>query len=297
MLLAKLGMKDKQHAEEVGQEAGVDPLPFSVGRLDPLYKMYSLAVGWPVGFGLMGAAFGGSVAASPLVPFEKMQQLWPQPLMGLAGRIASYGKLEIIRHPDLDQRRASIFCMNHTSMLDAHVACAAIPQAFCGMQHAHHFQIPIYGWLMKIANGIGVKKGESGQFEGVREQMLERASRHVSVLTFPEGRRTQNGRILPFKRGIFTMAREAEMPVCVLAVRGLWQALPRGDWVLRPSKVVAFVGPQIETKGLSDHELEELAVRMQRFTSDFVERGIVGDVHAIDPRKTKSSVAQTSSRV
>jgi 1-acyl-sn-glycerol-3-phosphate acyltransferase len=285
MKLAMIGMKDESHAAEVHEEAGQDPLPLLDGPLDPLFKLYSLTVGWPVGFGLMAAAVGGSAAVLPVMPFERMQHLWPQPLMGLAGRIASYGKLEIERHPSLDPARAAMFCMNHTSMLDAHVACASIPQAFCGMQHAHHFSIPVYGWLMKIANGIGVKKGEGGQFEGVREQMLDRAARGVSVLVFPEGRRTQNGRILPFKRGVFLMARDAEMPVCVLAVRGLWGTLRRNEWVLRPGDVRAYVGPQIETRGLSDAQLDELARRMQRFTSNYVEHGILGDPLAIDPRR------------
>jgi 1-acyl-sn-glycerol-3-phosphate acyltransferase len=281
MRLSTLGMKDT----EVHDEAGKDPLPLVDGPLDPLYRLYSLTVGWPVGFALMGAAVGGSAAVMPFIPFEKMQRVWPQPLMALAGRVASYGKLEIIQHPRLDPERAAMFCMNHTSMLDGHVACASIPQAFCGLQHAHHFKIPIYGWLMKLANGIGVKKGASGQFEGVREQMMDRARRKISVLVFPEGRRTQNGRILPFKRGVFVMARDAELPVCVLAARGLWPTLRRNEWVLRPAGVQAYVGPQIETRGLSDAQLDELARRMQRFTCDFVERGVIGDAEAIDPRR------------
>lgn len=285
MRLATLGMKDKAHKEEIHEEYGQDPLPIPDGPYDPLWKAWSLGVGWPVGFGLMAAAVAGTALTAPFVPFEKMQHRWPQPLMALAGRIAGYGKLEVIRHPKLDPEQAAMFCMNHTSMLDAHVACASIPQAFCGLQHAHHFNIPVYGWLMKMGNGIGVKKDESGQFEGVKEQIRDRAARSISVLVFPEGRRTQNGRILPFKRGVFTMARDAELPVCTLAVRGLWGTLRRNEWVLRPEQITAYVGPQIQTKGLTDAQLDELAKRMQRFTSDFVERGVIGDAEAIDPRK------------
>ena len=284
MRLATLGMKDRAHASEIHQEAHEEPLPLPDGPLDPLFKVYSAAVGWPVGFALMAAAVGGAAAVSPVLPFERMQTRWPQPLMGMAGRIATYGKLKVELHPKLDTSRPAVFCMNHTSMLDAHVACAAIPQPFCGLQHAHHFRIPVYGWLMKQANGIGVEKDQSGQFDGVRRQVLERASRNISVLTFPEGRRTQNGRVLQFKQGPFKMARDAGMPVCVLAVRGLWGALRRNEWVLRPERVHAFVGPQVETRGLSDDQLVELAGRMQRFASDFVERGVLGNAEDIDPR-------------
>jgi 1-acyl-sn-glycerol-3-phosphate acyltransferase len=269
----------KEHESAAGAEAGVDPLPLSAGTpLEPLYKAYSLAVAWPVSLGLMSASFATSIPLSLFVPFEKTMPWLPQPLMGLVPQLVTLFNCSLTYHPDFDPSRVSLFVMNHTSILDAHVALWAIPHAFCGIQHAHHFKVPVYGWLMKKGNGIGVTKGEQGQAQMVAEQVDDRARRGISILGFPEGRRTQNGRILPYRRGLFLMARNSGLPVVPIAVRGLWGILRRGEWVVRPNtKLEVYVGPQLETRGLDDDQVQTLAERCQAFTADFVERGVLGD--------------------
>lgn len=275
----------KEHESGTAPESGIDPLPLSLNEpLEPLYKVWSLFGAWPISVGLMTAAFTSSVPLSLFVPFEKIMPILPQPLMGLVPQLITLRRPSLRYHEDFDPNRISLFVMNHTSILDAHVALWAIPHAFCGIQHAHHFDVPVYGWLMKRGNGIGVTKGGQGQADLVAAQVQDRVRRNISILGFPEGRRTQNGRVLPYRRGLFTMARDSGIPVVPIAVRGLWQILRRGEWVVRPHKLEVYVGPQIETRGLSDPEVEQLADNCGRFTADFVERGVVGDAARLDPR-------------
>lgn len=269
----------------VREEAGVDPLPVEIDKLDPLYKAWSLLGAWPLAFGLMGSAAAVSVPLLFAMPFEKFQHHVPARIMGMVLRV-TLARRKITYHPGFDPKRVSLFMMNHTSVLDAHTALWAIPSAFCGVQHADHFKVPIYGWLMRKGNGIGVFKDTVGQAQAISEQVRDRASRGISILGFPEGRRTQNGRILPFRRGLFLMARDAGIPVVPLAVRGLWQILRRGEWVVRPRELEVFVGPQVETQGLTDDQVGKLADNFQRFTADFVERGLLGDTDRLDPRRS-----------
>jgi 1-acyl-sn-glycerol-3-phosphate acyltransferase len=273
-----------EHQSPVGSEAGVDPLPLEVGPLDPLYKAWSVLGAWPLAVGLMGVAAGISLPLSLVLPFEKTMKLIPQPIMGAVPGVVALKQRKLTYHPDFDPKRVSMFLMNHTSSLDAHVACWAIPHAFCGIQHAHHFDVPIYGWLMKRGNGIGVVKGKDGQAQYIADQVRDRQRRGISILGFPEGRRTQNGRILPFRKGLLTMARDGGLPVVPLLVRGLWQVMRKGEWVIRPHPIEVFVGPQIETDGLDDAQIGVLAERLQRFTADYVERGVLGDVSKLQPR-------------
>ena len=270
----------KEKESPIGQEAGQDPLPRPIGPYDPLLKVWSAVGAWPIAVGLLGASFGLSLPLSLIVPFEKTMPYLPQPIMGLMPRV-SLGRFRVTYHPDFDPKRISFFMMNHTSILDASVALRAIPHAFCGIQHAHHFNVPLYGWLMKRGNGIGVTKGEQGQAQQVALQVQDRVRRKISILGFPEGRRTQNGRLLPFRRGLFIMARNSGVPVVPLVARGLWQILPRGEWVVRPHPLDVYVGPQIETAGLSDEQVERLAQAFYRFSADYVERGILGDAKAL----------------
>lgn len=273
----------KERESPIGREAGIDPLPVPDDTpYEPLYKAWSALAAWPYAIGVMSLAAGVSLPLSLLIPFEKIMPRFPQPLLGTIPRVALRPRT-ITYHPEFDPKRVSMFLMNHTSILDAHVALWAIPHAFCGVQHAHHFDVPIYGWLMKRGNGIGVVKGEAGQGERVASQIRDRIRRGISVLGFPEGRRTQNGRILPFRKGLLSMARDGGLPVVPLAVRGLWQILRKGEWVVRPHPLEVYVGPQIETEGMSDRQIDQLALNLHRFTADFVERGIVGDATKLRP--------------
>ena len=214
------------------------------------------------------------------MPFERFMPVLPGPLVGQIPRV-TLSKRSITYHPRFEHGRVSMFMMNHKSVLDAHVACWAIRMAFCGIQHEHHFKLPIYGWLMRKGNGIGVVKGEAGQGQKIAEQVHDRVRRKISILGFPEGRRTQNGHILPFRKGMFLIARDAGIPVVPLCVRGLWQILRRGEWVVRPGELDVYVGPQIETEGLTDAEVSELAERFYVFTRDYVERGVLGDAESL----------------
>lgn len=272
----------KEKESPVGQEAGQDPLPRPIGPLDPLHKLWSVFGAWPISVGLMSAAMGVSLPLALVAPFEKTMPYLPQPLMGLIPYV-SLSSFRVTYHPEYDKNRTSFFMMNHTSLLDASVALRAIPGAFCGIQHTHHFEVPIYGWLMKRGNGIGVKKGEQGQAQYIAEQVEDRVRRRISILGFPEGRRTQNGRLLPYRKGLFLMARNSGVPIVPLVARGLWQILPRGEWVVRPHPLDVYVGPQIETAGLSDEKVEQLAAALYRFAADYVERGILGDPKTLRP--------------
>jgi len=274
----------KDHESPTGPEAGHDPLPLPGGPLDPLHAAWTAVGAWPLAFGIMGASFASSVPLTLVVPMERFQALWAQPLLGQVVRVTR-GPRRRRYDPGFDRGRVSFFMMNHTSMLDAHVACWVIPQPLCGVNHEHHFRVPVYGWLLRRANGIGVVKGQGGQRERVAAQVADRLRRGVSILGFPEGRRTQNGRLLPYRRGLFRMARDGGVPVVPVCVRGLWRVLRRGEWIIRPEPLDVFVGPQIETAGLDDAEVDALAARCQRFTADFVERGILGDVAELHPRR------------
>lgn len=261
---------------EVGPEAGVDPLPIPKGPLDPLWALWSVVGAWPMSFGLMMGAMATSFPASVFVPFEKVQRKGPAQLVG-ACLYATLSRIKVTFHPEYDSTQQSVYMMNHTSVLDAHAALHAVPQPFCGIMFKHHFDIPVYGPLMARAGGIGVERGKLKQSEQVARDFRDRIDRGMSILGFPEGRRTQNGRVLPFRSGLFRMSRDAGVPVVPLMVRGLWGVLPKREWIVRPGKIEIFVGPQIETEGATDDEMNELANKMQTLTADFVERGVLGE--------------------
>lgn len=234
--------------------------------------VYSAAV-WTVSFAWMGGVAVTWAAVSLLVDPRKTHNYIGGPGMGAVLKF-TLSKVEIIYDPDFDPERRSVFTQNHVNLLDAHAACASIPHAFCGLMNAWQFKIPMYGWIMKLANGIPVPKG-GGRYKAIAEAARERAKMGMSILVFPEAHRTLDGKVHEFKRGVFWMARGAGLPIVPLATRGMFDLMRKGSLMLKPTRISIYVGAQIETKGLSDEQLAQAMERAQKIVADFAERGIV----------------------
>ena len=97
----------------------------------------------------------------------------------------------------------------------------------------------------------------------------------MSILAFPEGIRTWEGSILPFRKGVFEMARDAEMPVVPVTVRGFFDVKSRNNkfW-FRPFRTVeVFVGPQIEVEHDDGSEMNAFVFELQCFMLSCFHRG------------------------
>lgn len=233
--------------------------------------VFSVGV-WLVALVWMSSAAALALLLTPLVPFKRSHPYLGAPAMAACVRL-TLSRLRVTYDPEFDPERRSVFCQNHVSVLDGHVACGVIPHAFCGLMNHTHFRIPGYGWIMRLARGIPVYPRASGRTAEISEAARERAAYGLSILTFPEAHRTLDGDVREFRRGVFFMARDAGLPVVPVAVRGLYAINRKGSWLFRPGTVDVYVGPQIETEGLSDEQVAELAKRVQGVIDTYVRTG------------------------
>ncbi len=232
---------------------------------------HSTAV-WSASFAVMSGVviFGGGL--SPVVPFKKTHTYIGGPGMGLCLRMAAR-TLDITYHEDFNPDRRGVFMQNHVNLMDAHAACASIPHAFCGLMNAWQFKIPVYGQIMRLADGIAVHPGKAGRFKQVAADAKNRAEKGISILAFPEAHRTLDGKVRPFKRGVFFMARDAGLPIIPLCTHGMYTLMKKGSMRIRRRPVKIFVGPQIETEGLGKQQFSELITRTHAVVSQFSDTG------------------------
>ena len=231
---------------------------------------------WSTGFSwmLLGATLTFVLLAMGF-PYQRVHGWVTAPLFVHVPRVFALVRLRVHYHPRFDPNRRSVFAQNHVNLMDGHVASAAIPHAFSGLMNAWQFYIPIYGWLMYLSKGIGVhRNGRERLVKELSDAAIERKRIGMSILTFPEGHRTPDGRVHGFRRGVFMMARTAEMQMVPIAVRGFFDVNRKGSFLIHPLRNVdVYVGPQYETVGLDDTQLGELVAELQRVVTHGVEQG------------------------
>jgi 1-acyl-sn-glycerol-3-phosphate acyltransferase len=107
----------------------------------------------------------------------------------------------------------------------------------------------------------------------------------VSIIAFPEGTRTTDGRVGPFKSGVFRMAIQFGYPIAPMSVVGAYEFSRKGSWMLYPSKIVVHMHDTIETKGMRKQDADLLVERVHSIVSAPVDESFQSRAAAEAPAK------------
>ena len=157
---------------------------------------------------------------------------------------------------------ASIVMANHSSNLDPDVLLPLLPGRVVIYLKASLMKIPVLGYAMRLAGFIPVQRDGSVESAKAASELAQRALEQGSCLVlFPEGTRSRDGSLLPFKRGPFFLAMESGAQVAPVSIRGATRLLPKGSKNLRAGTVtVTFHAPLRPADFSNKEELME-AVR------------------------------------
>ncbi|MET0339783.1 MAG: lysophospholipid acyltransferase family protein [Polyangiales bacterium] len=184
------------------------------------------------------------------------------------GQITVLGtRLEHLVHPDVDPSRPYMFVQNHVNLLDHCTVYNATPHFKQGVELAKHFEIPVYGWFMRQRGTIPVYRDATlkDTHRRLAESIRTEVHRGHSILVFPEGTRTRDGRVGPFRSGLFRIAHALELPIVPVSVTGMFEVLRKGQPYIHPGKrVTVYVDQPVETKGRRKGELPQLIEQVQQ---------------------------------
>jgi 1-acyl-sn-glycerol-3-phosphate acyltransferase len=165
---------------------------------------------------------------------------------------------------ELDANQAYVFMANHQSNIDIPALIVGLHRfQLCLVAKKSLFRIPIFGWGLRSCSMIAIERGSLHDAKSGIEQACQRLRDGVSVVVFPEGTRSHDGRLLPFKRGGFVMAQRAGATIVPVTIKGSAQRLAKGSWRVRPGTVEIFIDkviPNDELKGDS----RKLAIRVRQ---------------------------------
>lgn len=157
----------------------------------------------------------------------------------------------------------AVYVANHTSYLDIY-SFAYLRRRIKYLSKAEIFKIPIVGWAMEMAGNVAVRRtNRKGQIEAYRK-MVQVVKNGLSLVVFPEGTRSSNGKMRRFQAGAFRAAKQSNAPIVPVTILGTRESMPSWAWVpLRyPTIPISLViHPAIESTNRSINELRDLAYK------------------------------------
>jgi 1-acyl-sn-glycerol-3-phosphate acyltransferase len=193
---------------------------------------------------------------------------------GLCRRIAFFSGANVVaqKSPGFDEKRTSIFMVNHVNLLDPFILYCAVPQLVRGWELESHFRIPIYGWLMKRFGNVPVPDVRSPKdLKRLWRLTQEAINSGVSLIIFPEAKRTRTGHLNEFEDGGFRLAQQLGVPLVPVSLVGSFHHLRTEDWVLRPTTIHVIMHDTIETRGLRKEDVPALKERVKQMIAEPVE--------------------------
>ena len=165
-----------------------------------------------------------------------------------------------------------IVVANHQSIADI-PAISYVPWEMKWLSKESNFKVPGLGWMMSMAGDVPLRRGEKESAKSAMARCKWYLERGMSVMIFPEGTRSSDGEIKPFKDGAFRLALETGVPILPIAVAGSRHSIPKNSWVFgMKCQVRIEVLPPVEVKGMSEGDLDTLRDRVRNDIAAAFER-------------------------
>lgn len=180
---------------------------------------------------------------------------------------------------DIDDRHPYVMVSNHLSNADIPVI-SNLPWEMKWIAKKELFELPVVGWMMKMAGDISVDRSAANKRVGVFKKCKYYLDRKISVIFFPEGTRSRSGLINRFAVGAFDLAIREQVPILPIAIDGTQGCLPKKSWVFQPDVYVKMkILEPVPTEGLSKEDAMDLQDQVRKAIADQVAewRGVSRD--------------------
>jgi len=168
--------------------------------------------------------------------------------------------------------RTYVFVSNHQSIYDIPVVFSSIPYQLRIIAKESLGQFPFLGWHLRRTGHLLVDR-RSPDRAGILRRWKALVGEGLSLIVFPEGTRSADGRVGLFKAGSVLLAIEAELPIVPISIDGTCDVMRKGELTTRPGHATLVVHPAIDTRGMSPSDARILADRLRTLVA-----GAVGTV-------------------
>jgi 1-acyl-sn-glycerol-3-phosphate acyltransferase len=226
---------------------------------------------------ILGTAWTAYMAANTVIfsylsPNEnqshKVARLWAKILL-----LMTSVKVQIVGKDNIAEGQSHVFMVNHQSVFDIFVLLAHIPVQFRWIVKKELFKVPVFGQAMRNAGYIEIDRRNHEKALKSLDVAAQKIREGKSVMTFPEGTRSKDGNIKPFKQGMFYLAMQSGVPIIPVTIIGTVGIMPKDSLRVNPKKVIMIIDKPIDVRDYSIENRGELIMRVQNIITKNYEQG------------------------
>jgi 1-acyl-sn-glycerol-3-phosphate acyltransferase len=188
---------------------------------------------------------------------HKVANIWAKMLL-----ILTNIKVEIIGAQNI-LKGSQIFMANHQSDFDIFIVLAHLPGQFRWIVKKELFNIPLFGKAMRNAGYIEIDRQNRERALMSLDEAARKIREGKSVMSFPEGTRSRDGKIKPFKQGMFYLAIKSGVPIVPISIIGAGKIMPKRSFMIKPGKIIMIIDRPIDVSGYTIENRQDLIDRVQ----------------------------------
>jgi 1-acyl-sn-glycerol-3-phosphate acyltransferase len=167
-------------------------------------------------------------------------------------------KVNVEGFDNIDPGKTYIYMANHQSMYDIPALLGHLTVQFRWLAKIELFRIPFFGQAMSRAGYIDIDRSNRREAFKSIGRAAQKIQGGTSVLIFPEGSRSEDGNLKPFKKGGFVLALQSKQPIVPVTILGSGSILPKGSLHIHPGKIIVRVHSPIDTTGFTSKTIDGL---------------------------------------
>lgn len=164
----------------------------------------------------------------------------------------------------LDPNQTYIFTPNHQSLIEVPLWVAYLGRNLAYLGKKEIFKYPIFGYGIRLVGVVPVDRSNSPAAVESARLATENLRRGKSYVVYPEGTRSSDGGLLPFKKGAFMMAVDGGVPIVPITISGATRIMPKAQIKIFPSTVRVTIHDPIPTAGYSKANIGDLVDKTRR---------------------------------
>ncbi len=196
-------------------------------------------------------------------PLHRIARLWGRSIL-----VVSRIKVTVEGLSNINPQRSYIYMPNHQSNFDIPVLLGHLTVQFRWLAKMELFRIPVFGHAMRKAGYISIDRNNRESAFKSLQLAAEKIKNGVSVLIFPEGTRSRDGKIRSFKKGGFVTAIDAGVPIVPIIITGTRAIMTKGKFRINPGQICMSIQQPIDTTTYAREAKEALMERVRRVICD-----------------------------